>query len=220
MRPCPTQLRLRVQICLKRTRKCLGQSRMRTWSESPGGGCPDSDREQTELSAHYAGGISRSFPQFLAEGTGIGLAPQIRWCFGRCLPKRDADRALGNGYFQPTLIRGFCDEEATANWNRGPDPCGMRDSRAQSQCRCRSINRRQCAATGHRREFARRSAALGSSSWATSTGRSVSLSLLSDERRVYECQYRKLLLLEWRHLASSYDTPLHREARYERLRHP
>jgi hypothetical protein len=56
---------------------------------------------------------------------------------------------------------------------------------------------RQCAATGHRRESARRPAALGSSSWATSAGSSVSLllSLLSGKRRVHECQHRRLLLL-------------------------
>src|SRR5712692_4664565 len=170
---------------------------MRTWAGSLRRRCPDSHKEQAELSAHYAGGISRSFPQFLAGERGIGLAQQIRWCASRCLPKRDAPGHRETATYQLTQIRGTYEENATADWTRGPDACGMRDRRAQSPCRCRSVGRRQCAATGHRRESARRPAALGSSSWATSAGSSVSLllSLLSGKRRVHERQHRRLLLL-------------------------
>ena len=168
----------------------------RTWAGSLRRRCPDSTREQAELSAHYAGesSVISAVPGGRKRHWACSTDPMVRQLAS---PQTDAQGTGKRLLYQLTQIRRTYEENVTADWTRGPDACGVRDRRAQSPCRCRSVGRRQCAATGHRRESTRRPAALGSSSRRLSAGSSASLAYdryLSGKRRVHERQHRRLLL--------------------------
>lgn len=68
------QLRLPVQICLRRQKIVWGRINISTCTGSPSRGYPDLYMEQVELSAHYAKGSPWSFLQFLAKEVGTEIA--------------------------------------------------------------------------------------------------------------------------------------------------